>query len=66
MLESLFLKETSSQVYFCEYWEIFKSTYFEEHLRTAVSVLIKFVVIRKCNTTDYKSNSVIQSNNKTR
>ena len=61
MLESLFLKETSSQVYFCEYWEIFKSTYFEEH-----SVLIKFVVIRKCNTNDYKSNSVIQSNNKTR
>ena len=46
MLESLFLKETPSQVYFCEYWEIFKITYFEEHLRTAVSVLIKFVVIR--------------------
>ena len=28
---------TQTQVFFCEYWEIFKNTYFEEHLWTAVS-----------------------------
>ena len=26
-------------MFFCEYCEIFKSTYFEEHLRTAASVI---------------------------
>ena len=24
-------------MFFCEYWDIFKNTYFEEHLRTAAS-----------------------------
>ena len=27
-----FVKETPAQVFSCEYCEIFKSTYFEEHL----------------------------------
>ena len=31
-------KQTPGQVISCEYWKIFKSTYFEEHLRTAASV----------------------------
>ena len=31
------LKKTSTQVFSCEYREIFKSTYFEKHLRTAAS-----------------------------
>ena len=31
------LKKTSTQVFSCEYCEIFKSTYFEKHLRTAAS-----------------------------
>ena len=30
--------ETPTQVFSCEYYEIFKNTYFEEHLRTAASV----------------------------
>ena len=33
----LYQKETPTQVFFCEYCEIFKSTYFEEHLRTVAS-----------------------------
>ena len=47
VLESLFilqayrpitlLKGTPTQVFFCEYCGIFKTTYFEEHLWTAVS-----------------------------
>ena len=50
MLESLFNKAVDLQicnfikkrfqqkVFSCDYWEIFKNTYFEEHLRTAASV----------------------------
>ena len=30
--------ETPTQVFSCEYCEIFKNTYFEEHLRTAANV----------------------------
>ena len=44
MLESLLNKvkglqnkETPTQVFSCEYCEIFKNTYFEEHLQTAAS-----------------------------
>ena len=50
MLESLFNKVAGLQVcnfikgdsttdFFCEYYKIFKNTYFEEHLGTAVSGL---------------------------
>ena len=30
-------KEIATQVFFCEYWEIFKNTYFEERLPTAAT-----------------------------
>ena len=46
MLESLFnkvafyQKETSAQFFSYEFCETFKSTYFEEHLRTAASISI--------------------------
>ena len=54
MLESLFnkvaclqryFKETSTQVFFCEICEIFKNTYFEQHLRTFASGLIMLYFI---------------------
>ena len=32
-------KETPTQVFFCEYCQIFKSTYFEEHLQMAASIM---------------------------
>ena len=32
-------EDTLTQVFFCEYCEIFENTYSEEHLRTATSVL---------------------------
>ena len=36
MCQNLFFnKETPAQVFSCEFCEIFKSTYFEKHLRTA-------------------------------
>ena len=38
----LYEKETPTQVLCCEYCEIFKNTYFEEHLRTAASVSWKY------------------------
>ena len=34
-------KETPAQVISCEYCEVFKNTYFEEHLQTAVSKTLK-------------------------
>ena len=37
----LYQKETSTQVFSCEYCKILKNTCFEEHLRTAASVLYK-------------------------
>ena len=35
------LKIGTTQVFSCKYCEIFKNTYFEEHLRTAASALGK-------------------------
>ena len=34
----LFKKETPTQVFSCKICEIFKNTYFEEHLQTTASV----------------------------
>ena len=39
-LQACVRKETPTQVFSCEYCEIFKNTYFEEHLRTAVLYFI--------------------------
>ena len=36
-MESFFNKVVPAQVFSCEYCEISKNTYFEEHLRTAAS-----------------------------
>ena len=36
----MYYKEIPTQVLSCEYCEIFKNTYFEEHLQTAASVLL--------------------------
>ena len=46
VLESLFnkLKETPTQVVFCEYCEIFKNTYFEDHLQIAASEPLQIVI----------------------
>ena len=43
----LYLKETPTLVFPCEYCEIFKNTNFEEHLQTAASVLliIRFLML---------------------
>ena len=56
VLESLFWQsykacnfikeETPTQVLSYEYWEIFKNTFFEEHLRTAVSEITFLQFIR--------------------
>ena len=35
----IYYKETPTQVFSCEYCEMFKNTYFEEHLGTAASKL---------------------------
>ena len=50
MFHSLFKKatlrkKTSAQVFACEYCEIFKYNYFEEHLRTTVSLFTKDKVL---------------------
>ena len=37
VLESLYYKETPTQVFFCEYCKMFKNTYFEKHLQMATS-----------------------------
>ena len=38
--------EAPAQVFSCEYWEIFKDTFFEEHLRTAASEITFLLFIR--------------------
>ena len=35
------LKETPTQVFYCEYCEIFKNAYFEKYLQTAASDTIE-------------------------
>ena len=42
---TLFKKETPTQMFSCEYCEIFKSTYFDEHLRTAASKEYKILIV---------------------
>ena len=39
----LYQKETPTEVFSCEYCEIFKNTYFEEHLLTADSEGMKLI-----------------------
>ena len=47
LYQSLFLKnETLAEVFFCEFCEIFKNTFFTEHLRATASVSL---VIKKFN-----------------
>ena len=41
------LKETLTQVFFCEYCEIFKNTYFEKQLRTTASVNSRAAVFKQ-------------------
>ena len=33
------IKETLAQMFYCEFWELFKSTFFTEQLRTTVSTV---------------------------
>ena len=40
-------KETLAQVFSCEFCEIFKNTFFTEHLRTTASVNAKVTIIQK-------------------
>ena len=53
-------KETPRQVFSCEYCEIFKSTYFEEHLRATVSVV---KISSHLWPNNYKSDKLETSNN---
>ena len=49
----MYYKEIPTQVLSCKYCEIFKSTYFEEHLGTAASVLlIMKLLIKYWTSTD--------------
>ena len=40
-LNYFYWKGTPTQMFFCECWEIFKKTYFEEHLQAAASVCFR-------------------------
>ena len=50
---------TPAEVFFCEFCEVFKNTYFVEHLRTAA-----FVVVHTLRLT-YTLNSLVTSGVKT-
>ena len=41
----LILKESLTQVFSCEYYKIFKNTYFDENLRTTVSAVPTFLLL---------------------
>ena len=49
-------KETPTQVFFCEYCEIFKNTYFEKHLRTTASVNSRAAVFQESLALPFKRN----------
>ena len=48
----------------CEYWEIFKNTYFEEHLRAAASV--RFFYDMRLNNLKINSKKLRKQNAKVR
>ena len=43
----LYEKETPTQVFFCEYYEIFKNTYFEKHQRMTASVKSRVAIFQE-------------------
>ena len=43
-------KEAPTLVFFCDFFEIFKSTYILEHLRTVVCVPKKVDILCTCST----------------
>ena len=49
-------EETPIQVFFCEYCEIFKNTYFEKHLRTTASVNSRADVFQESLPLAFKRN----------
>ena len=46
LIEKIYEKENPPQVFSCKYCEIFKNTYFEEHLETAASALTITIIIK--------------------
>ena len=46
---AILLKETQTQVFFCEYFGIFKKIYFVEHLQTAASIYLLVAPIKEKN-----------------
>ena len=69
LFKKVYYKETPTKVFYCEYCEIFKSTYFEEHLRAAASgglrlnkrknFLIEFVYFYSHELLNFKLNHSI-------
>ena len=53
----LYQKETPTQVFLCEYCEIFKKTYFEKHLRTTASVNFRTAVFQESIALPFKRNA---------
>ena len=48
---NFFKKRPPTQVFSCEYCEIFKNTYFEKHLRTTASICRRYVNTCFCRNT---------------
>ena len=36
---------TSTQIFYCKYWEIYQNTYFEEQLQTTASAFLETVLL---------------------
>ena len=54
----ILLKETPTQVLFCEYCKIFKNTYFEKHLRTTASVNSRSAIFQESLVLPLKWNTL--------
>ena len=50
----LYYKETPTQLFSCEYCEISKNTYFEEHLRTATSGIYMINLYDECQLINHE------------
>ena len=53
-------KDTLAQVFSCEFCEIFKNTFFTEHLRTTASICSKVKLWNDVNNNQIKLNLVYQ------
>ena len=50
---SFMRKDTLTQVFYCDFWEVFKNTFFTEQLWTTASEILENVQTELCNAVHF-------------